>query len=177
MEPIVGIDVDQRAFRNTLSHFASGIAVITGVDTGEPIGFTCQSFYSVSLQPPLVSFSVMTTSTSYPRIRDSGRFAVNVLAHDQQDLALQFARSGTDKWAGVDWAPTCTGNPVIANTEMWLDCDIWAEHEAGDHLIVIGHVREMCADGWAKHHPLLMFTGKFHHLRELGDTPESLRTR
>jgi 3-hydroxy-9,10-secoandrosta-1,3,5(10)-triene-9,17-dione monooxygenase reductase component len=159
--------LDPRAFRDTLGHFASGITIISGVDDEGPIGFTCQSFYSVSMDPPLISFSVMTNSTTYPRIRETGKFAVNVLSHHQHDVSSQFARKGTDKWAGVSWEPTAEGNPVINDTLMWLDCDIWAEHEAGDHLIVIGRVKETSPAEWHRHEPLLFFKGAYRHLREL----------
>ena len=159
---------DPRAFRDTLGHYASGITIISGIDKDGPIGFTCQSFYSVSTEPPLVSFSVMTNSTTYPRLREAGKFVVNVLAHDQHTVSNQFARKGTDKWAGIEWSPTATGNPVIADTLMWLDCDIWAEHEAGDHYIVIGRVNEMSPASWHKEEPLLYFKGMYRHLRELG---------
>ena len=159
--------IDPRVFRDTLGHYASGITIIGGIEDGAPVGFTCQSFYSVSTEPPLVSFSVMTTSTTYPRIRSTGRFSVNVLSHHQHTVSNQFARSGTDKWAGIDWSPAASGNPVIADTLMWLDCDIWAEHEAGDHLIVIGRVNEMSPASWHKHDPLLYFKGKYRHLREV----------
>lgn len=159
--------LDPRAFRDTLGHFASGITIVSGTDADGPIGFTCQSFYSVSMDPPLVSFSVMTNSTTYPRIRETGRFAVNVLSHHQHDVSSQFARKGTDKWAGVSWTPTQAGNPVIADTLMWLDCEIWAEHEAGDHLIVIGRVVEMSPAEWHRHEPLLFFKGMYRSLREL----------
>ena len=80
---VTGPAFDPRVFRDTLGHYASGITIISGVDEQGPIGFTCQSFYSVSTEPPLVSFSVMTNSTTYPRVRSTGKFAVNVLAHDQ----------------------------------------------------------------------------------------------
>jgi flavin reductase (DIM6/NTAB) family NADH-FMN oxidoreductase RutF len=162
-----GAAIDPRVFRDTLGHYASGITIIGGMEGTDPVGFTCQSFYSVSTEPPLVSFSVMTTSTTYPRIRDTGRFSVNVLAHDQHTVSNQFARKGTDKWAGIDWRPTVSGNPVIAGTLMWLDCDIWAEHEAGDHYIVIGRVNEMSPAEWHKHEPLLYFKGQYRHLRGL----------
>ena len=158
---------DPRVFRDTLGHYASGITIISGIDEEGPIGFTCQSFYSVSTEPPLVSFSVMTNSTTYPRVRETGKFAVNVLAHDQHTVSNQFARKGTDKWAGVSWNPTVAGNPVIADTLMWLDCDIWAEHEAGDHHIVIGRVNEMSPASWHKEEPLLYFKGQYRHLREI----------
>jgi flavin reductase (DIM6/NTAB) family NADH-FMN oxidoreductase RutF len=119
------------------------------------------------MDPPLISFSVMTNSTTYPRIRETGRFAVNVLSHDQHAVSTQFARKGTDKWAGISWRPTASGNPVIDDTLMWLDCEIWDEHEAGDHFIVIGRVDGMSPAEWHRHEPLLFFKGKYRHLREL----------
>nr|ABR66998.1 putative flavin-dependent reductase [Arthrobacter sp. AK-1] len=103
----------------------------------------------------------MTNSTTYPRLRGTGKFAVNVLAHNQDAVSNQFARKGTDKWAGIDWSQTEASNPVIADTLMWLDCDIWAEHEAGDHYIVIGRVNEMSPASWHKEEPLLYFKGKY----------------
>jgi 3-hydroxy-9,10-secoandrosta-1,3,5(10)-triene-9,17-dione monooxygenase reductase component len=160
---------DPRVFRDTLGHYASGITIISGVDNHGPVGFTCQSFYSVSTEPPLVSFSVMTNSTTYPRLRGTGKFAVNVLAHNQHTVSNQFARKGTDKWTGIDWSQTAAGNPVIADTLMWLDCDIWAEHEAGDHYIVIGRVTEMSPATWHKEEPLLYFKGQYRHLRGIAD--------
>lgn len=158
---------DPRVFRTTLGHYASAITIIGGLVDDEPVGFTCQSFYSVSTEPPLVSFSVMRNSSSYPRIRETGRFSVNVLSQHQHTMSDQFARSGTDKWAGIDWSATSNRNPVIADTLMWLDCAIWAEHEAGDHLIVVGYVNEMSPTEWHKHDPLLYFKGQYRYLRDL----------
>lgn len=160
---------DPRLFRDVLGHFASGITIISGVDDEGPVGFTCQSFYSVSMDPPLVSFSVMTNSTSYPRIRDTGTFVVNVLSHDQHHVSSQFARKGADKWAGVDWSPTLAGNPAIHDTLVWLECDIWAEHEAGDHSIVIGRVNEMSIAEVRTPEPLVFFKGAYRRLREPGE--------
>lgn len=98
--------IDSGLFRSAVGQYASGITVITGRGDDGPIGFTCQSFYSVSVDPPLVSFSVMKTSTTYPRIRDTGKFAVNVLSREQEAVSSQFARKGTDKWANVQWTPS-----------------------------------------------------------------------
>lgn len=161
--------VDSRAFLDTLGHYASGIAVITGFQHSEPVGFTCQSFYSVSMTPPLISFSVMLNSSSYPRIRASGRFAVNVLSCDQHGVSKQFASKGVDKWRGIDWSLSGNGNPVIADTLMWLDCDIETEHEAGDHWIVIGRVRSMSPPDWHSGEPLLYFKGRYRQLQSLED--------
>lgn len=159
--------LDPRVFLDTLGHYASGIVIISGMQNGEPIGFTCQSFYSVSLTPPLVSFSVMLNSTTYPRIRETGKFSVNVLSHNQRDISNQFAQKGTDKWRGIDWSITENGNPVIAETLMWLDCDIEAEHEAGDHWIVVGRVCGLSPPESHTGEPLLYFKGKYRYLREL----------
>lgn len=160
----VGHGVEPQTFRNTLGHFASGITVISGAQGSQPIGFTCQSFSSLSVEPPLICFNVMNTSTTYPLIRDTGRFAVNVLAAEQHEISNQFAMSGTDKWAGVDWRVSRQGNPVLMGSLMWLDCTLFAEHPAGDHLIVVGHVREMSPPEWHVGDPLLYFKGRYHRL-------------
>jgi len=157
---------DPLRFREALGRYASGITVITGADDNGRIGFTCQSFYSVSIDPPLVSFSVMTDSTTYPRIRDVRRFVVNVLAADQDGISSQFARKGTDKWAGVDSSWTASGLPIIAGTVMWLECELWAEHEAGDHFIVVGRVVGMSSPGWYRAEPLIFFQGQYRRLEK-----------
>jgi 3-hydroxy-9,10-secoandrosta-1,3,5(10)-triene-9,17-dione monooxygenase reductase component len=136
------------AVRDALALYASGITIIAGHDNDEPLGFTCQSFYSVSVAPPLISFSVMANSSTYPRIRETGKFSVNVLAEAQQAISYQFARKGKDRWAGIVWRMTLNRNPVIAGTLMWLDCKIVAEHQAGDHYIFIGEVIAMSPNDW-----------------------------
>ena len=151
-------------FREALGHYASGITVITSHLEGEPIGFTCQSFYSVSISPPLVSFSVMSTSASYPKIRQAGRFVVNILSGEQVKISNQFARRGTDKWHGVDWQQSPLGNPIIPGSLHWLDCEIHAEHAAGDHLIVIGEVKALSLQDTAATQPLLYFKGQYCNL-------------
>jgi 3-hydroxy-9,10-secoandrosta-1,3,5(10)-triene-9,17-dione monooxygenase reductase component len=156
--------IDQMRFRNTVGRYASGITIITGHDAEGPIGFTCQSFYSVSVNPPLVSFSVMKTSTTYPRIRDTGTFAVNILSVGQEIISNQFAGRGTEKWAGITWNPTNNANPVLDGTLTWLDCIIHAEHDAGDHIIVIGHVNELGAPQVQQPDPLLYFEGQYRTL-------------
>ncbi|MFJ2350555.1 flavin reductase family protein [Glutamicibacter sp. NPDC087673] len=158
-------EIDQDIFRSTVGSFASGITVITGHDSHGPVGFTCQSFYSVSIDPPLVSFSVMKTSASYPRIRDTGSFAVNVLSSGQGAVANQFARKGGDKWDGIQWSTAVRGSPILDGTLAWLDCTIFAEHDAGDHCIVLGRVTEVGTSPSGHTEPLLYFQGKFRELR------------
>jgi flavin reductase (DIM6/NTAB) family NADH-FMN oxidoreductase RutF len=102
--------------RDVLGHFATGVVVVTARQTdGTLLGFTCQSFASLSLDPPLISFAPARSSSTWPRIREAKNFCVNVLAADHRDLSAGFARSGTavDKFAGVDWCPAPSGAPVI----------------------------------------------------------------
>ncbi|MCO7579078.1 MULTISPECIES: flavin reductase family protein [Pseudomonas chlororaphis group] len=160
--------IEPLSFREALGHYASGITVITSLVAGEPIGFTCQSFYSVSMSPPLVSFSVMSGSASYPKIRQAGRFAVNILSGEQVRISNQFARKGTDKWHGVQWQESPLGNPIIAGSLHWLDCEIHAEHAAGDHLIVIGEVKALNLQQAAAAQPLLYFKGQYCNLAAHG---------
>ncbi|MDU9402717.1 flavin reductase family protein [Pseudomonas sp. zfem004] len=160
--------IEPSRFREALGHYASGITVITSLSDGEPLGFTCQSFYSVSMSPPLVSFSVMASSASYPGIRQAGRFAVNILSGEQVGISNQFARKGTDKWHGVQWQASPLGNPVIAGSLHWLDCQIHAEHPAGDHLIVIGEVKALKLHEASATQPLLYFKGNYCNLAAPG---------
>jgi flavin reductase (DIM6/NTAB) family NADH-FMN oxidoreductase RutF len=156
--------IDPLRFREALGHYASGITVITSQIDGEPIGFTCQSFYSLSMSPPLVSFSVMSGSASYPKIRQAGRFAVNILSDEQVEISNQFARRGADKWHGVERQESPLGNPIIAGSLHWLDCEIYAEHAAGDHLIVIGEVKALSRQEAAATQPLIYFKGQYRNI-------------
>ena len=151
--------VDPRVMRDVLGHFASGITVVTAQGADGPIGFTCQSFSSLSLEPPLVAFAPARTSTTWPRLRDIGRFCVNVLADDQDGLSSQFARSGTDKYAGVSWSPSAHGSPVLAGVVAWIDCELYAEHDGGDHTIVVGRVLDLGAT--AEKTPLVFHRGAY----------------
>ena len=160
--------IEPLSFREALGHYASGITVITSQLDGEPIGFTCQSFYSVSTSPPLVSFSVMASSASYPKIRQAGRFVVNILSGEQAGISNQFARKGTDKWHAVEWQQSPLGNPIIAGSLHWLDCKIHAEHAAGDHLIVIGEVKALSLQATPVTQPLLYFKGQYCNIATQG---------
>ncbi|MCI3272312.1 flavin reductase family protein [Streptomyces cylindrosporus] len=157
--------VDPTEFRRVLGNFATGVTVITAAD-GEsaPAGFACQSFSSLSLDPPLVAFMVGRTSTTWPRIARAGAFCVNVLAAHQGELCRAFAVRGADKFAGVryDAAPV-SGSPRLTGTLAWIDCTIHAVHTGGDHLIVVGRVDALGA-GDEDRTPLLFHRGRFGRL-------------
>lgn len=145
--------------RAVLGHFASGVVVITASGPDGPLGFTCQSFSSLSLEPPLVTFCPARSSTTWPRIREVGRFCVNVLADDHAELSTAFARSGTDKYAGVRWAPAPSGAPILDGVAAWIDCSLGHEYPGGDHTIVAGRVHDLGADGTRL--PLLFHRGAY----------------
>lgn len=153
-----------RRFRDTLGCFASGITVITTMSGDEPVGMTCQSFASVSLDPPLITFVPARSSRAWPAIQRSGRFCVNVLAADQEHVSGQMATKGIDKFAGISWQPAAaTGSPVIEGTLAHLDCTIHAVYEGGDHFIVVGKVEHLEAhpEDAAVAEPLLYFKGRY----------------
>lgn len=156
---------DARHFRDVLGRFASGVTIVTAITDEGPVGMTCQSFSSVSLEPPLVMFVPAKTSRAWPLIRAAGHFTVNLLAADQQDVSTRFATKGTDKYAGVPWKPaTATGAPRIESCLGWIDCTVEAVHDAGDHDVVIGRVQAM-EHGDAEA-PLLFFRSAYHQLAE-----------
>ena len=151
--------VDPRLLRDVLGHFASGVTVVTAVTADGPIGFTCQSFSSLSLHPPLVVIAPARTSRTWPRLRDLGRFCVNVLAEDQVELSARFARSAVDKFAGVSWRPSPSGQPVLDDVVAWIDCELWAEYDGGDHTLVAARVLDLGADPGRR--PLLFHRGAY----------------
>ena len=151
---------EARRFRDVLGRFASGVTVVTSTSDDEPVGMTCQSFSSVSLDPPLVLFCPAKTSRAWPRIQRSGHFCVNLLAHGQSELSNTMASRGIDKFAGLTWQPSpATGSPLFDGILGYVDCTIHAVHEAGDHYIVVGRVLEL--DSTDVPHPLLFFQGRY----------------
>ena len=154
--------VSPAVMRDVLGNFATGVVVVTALAADDtPLGFTCQSFVSLSLDPPLVSFAPARTSTTWPRIREAGAFCVNVLAAHHTAVSDGFARSGSgvDKFAGVDWCPAPSGAPVLEGVIAWVDCTLWAEHDGGDHTIAVGRVHDLGAD--AARLPLLFYRGSY----------------
>jgi flavin reductase (DIM6/NTAB) family NADH-FMN oxidoreductase RutF len=157
------VRLDQRRFREALGRFCTGVTIVSAVDEGQPVGFACQSFVSLSLDPPLVSFAVAGTSTSGPRIERAGSFCASVLGADQAELCMGFGKSGADKFAGVDWSPAAvTGSPRIGGALAWVDCRIESVIPAGDHRIVLGRVVDLSvADAADDAGPLLFYRGGF----------------
>jgi 3-hydroxy-9,10-secoandrosta-1,3,5(10)-triene-9,17-dione monooxygenase reductase component len=153
--------IDSRRFRTVLGRFATGVVAITAIDpeTGRPNGLAVNAFTSVSLEPPLVSFCVAHTSTTWPRLRGAGRLCVNVLAASQLDVCRRLAAPGGEKLAGLAWEPSPGGGPVLDGALAWLECSVDAEYVAGDHMIVVARVHQLGRrpDG----DPLIFFQGGY----------------
>jgi flavin reductase (DIM6/NTAB) family NADH-FMN oxidoreductase RutF len=159
--------VDPEVMREVLGHFASGVTVVTALTAEGPAGFTCQSFSSLSLDPPLVAFAPSRTSQTWPALRAMGRFCVNVLAEGQDAVSRNFARSGVDKFEGVRWAPSAHGSPVLDGVVAWIDGELWAEYDGGDHSIVVARVLDLGAD--PDRRPLLFHRGSYGLLHRGGN--------
>jgi 3-hydroxy-9,10-secoandrosta-1,3,5(10)-triene-9,17-dione monooxygenase reductase component len=150
--------LDQARFREVLGHFATGITIVTASEDGEPVGFSCQSFAALSLDPPMVILAPAKSSTSWPRIAEAGAFAVNILAEHQEAICLNFAVSGGDKFDGVAWTAGTTGAPLIKGSLATIECTLGAIYEGGDHELVTGHVVAMEVGSGS---PLLFYRSGF----------------
>jgi len=155
-----------REFRNALGCFATGIAIMTTRDVdGRYIGITVNSFASVSLEPPLISFCLDRSANSLSGFLNAEHFSVNVLAEGQEPLSAAFARSsGGDKFVGIEFAVGPSGCPLLADCLTHLECVREAVYDAGDHLIMIGRVIRLAQRPEGK--PLLYFRGRYARLGE-----------
>jgi 3-hydroxy-9,10-secoandrosta-1,3,5(10)-triene-9,17-dione monooxygenase reductase component len=136
--------VDGDELRSAMRRFAAGIAVVTFVADGERNGLTVGSLVSLSLEPPLLGISIGLDSARHEPLRHTGRFAVSILAGDQQAVAQHFARSGIPPvalWSGIALRESDHDEPLIDGAVAWLGCETRAEHWAGDHTIFVGEVR------------------------------------
>jgi flavin reductase (DIM6/NTAB) family NADH-FMN oxidoreductase RutF len=151
--------LDPRDFRTALGTFATGVTIITAMaDDGKPYGLTCNSFASVSLNPPLVLWSLGMYSQGLPIFQNASHFTVNVLAASQQALASKFAKSGVDRFDGVDWKPGLGGAPVLAGSVASFQCRAANRYYGGDHVIFLGAVE---AYAYSEQEPLLFVGGGF----------------
>jgi len=155
---------DPRAFRDALSRYATGVAFITAASDGEPAGLIVNSFTSVSLEPPLVSFCPSRTSLTWSRMRRAGRFGVNVLGQHHERYVARATPAGADRFTGLEWQAGRNGTPLLADAIASLECEIVAEHPTGDHWIVVGRVQNFHLSPIED--PLIFFAGAFGALQQ-----------
>jgi flavin reductase (DIM6/NTAB) family NADH-FMN oxidoreductase RutF len=150
---------DPRSFRDALGRFPTGVAFVTAAPDGEPAGLIVNSLASVSLDPPLVSFSPSRSSLTWSRMRRGGRFGVSVLARRHAHFAAHATPAGADRFAAADWELGASGVPLLRDALACLECEIVAEHPAGDHWIVVGRVERLRMSPGTD--PLVFFGGAF----------------
>jgi flavin reductase (DIM6/NTAB) family NADH-FMN oxidoreductase RutF len=139
--------IDPREFRTALGTYATGVTIITSAGSdGKPYGITCNSFASVSLNPPLVLWSLVLYSSSLSAFQNATHFAVNVLDASQQALANKFAKSSEDKFVGVEWMPGLGGAPLLAGSVANFQCRSVNRYYGGDHVIFLGAVEAYAYD-------------------------------
>lgn len=154
-------EIDARTFRHVLGQFCTGITVITTMHDDRPVGFACQSFAALSLEPPLVLFCPTKVSRSWQAIEATGRFCVNILHEHQRDVSARFGSKEHDKFAGIDWGPSPLGSPIIANSLAHIDCTVHDVLDGGDHYVVFGLVSSLSEVPKAKPRPLLFYRGEY----------------
>lgn len=153
---------DPRSFRDTMGRYPTGVAIITAATPDGPAGLAVNSFTSVSLEPALIAFCPMLTSTSWAQLRPIGGFAVSLLREDHEGVARRFAQKGVDRFAEFAWELSPAGHPVLTDALGWLDTTIETISTAGDHEVVIARVDRWSPAGEGK--PLVFFGGGYHNL-------------
>jgi len=151
---------NDRDFRDTLGCFATGVTVVTALSSaGRPIGVTISSFNSVSLDPPLILWSLSLNSPNLEAFRNADHYSVNVLADDQQELSNRFASRRNDRFMDIPTRPGLSGIPLIEGCCAWFECSNEAHYPGGDHLIFVGRV-ERFSKGRADS-PLVFFNARY----------------
>ncbi len=156
---------DVRRFRDALGQFPTGIAVVTAdAASGERLGITISSFNSVSLDPPLVLFSVLRRANSFAAWQAVARYAINVLGEEQEELSNRFARTMGDKWIGLPPLRGESGLPILPNALATFECEAYARHDGGDHEIFVGRVVAVRDNPGKRGRPLVFFDGRYRRL-------------
>lgn len=154
---------DPRTLRDALGCFATGVTVVTAMDAdGNPVGLTANSFTSVSLDPPLLLVCIAKTSSSLKLMEKADHFAVNVLQIGQQPVSNVFAKSGEDRFSDTPWQVGQNGAPILTGALVNFECRRHADHDGGDHVILVGHVQRARYE--PRRDPLLYFKGKYRRL-------------
>jgi flavin reductase (DIM6/NTAB) family NADH-FMN oxidoreductase RutF len=152
------VNISTSEFRRALGHLPTAVTVVTAFADDGLKGMSANSVTSVSLDPPLILVCPARTSTTWPKIRATGKFCVNVMAHHHVEACKRFALRGADRFAGVDWHER-DGGPAFDDAVAWIDCELQDEHDAGDHTIAIGRVLSIEASTEAR--PLVFFRGLY----------------
>jgi flavin reductase (DIM6/NTAB) family NADH-FMN oxidoreductase RutF len=159
--------IDQTKMRQTLAHFGTGVVIICASDDrNEPAGMAMNSFSSVSMDPPLISFCVDHGSTTWPKIAAANAFSVNILSETQASLGRKFSKRGINRFANVEWQPgKISGAPLLLDSTAWLECEIYEEVPAGDHQLILARIKHLEINE-TDLPPLMFFKSKFFGLHK-----------
>jgi flavin reductase (DIM6/NTAB) family NADH-FMN oxidoreductase RutF len=164
-------ETDSLAFRQALGQFATGVAVITATaEDGSVIGLTMSSFNSVSVDPPLILFSIDRNAFSLQAMNEARGYAVNILGRDQEHLSNRFAKALGDKWTAVEHTIGHFAAPLLAGALAHFECAPYAQYDGGDHVIFVGRVLRFTFD--PANDPLIFFRGTYRSLAKAGNSPE-----
>jgi flavin reductase (DIM6/NTAB) family NADH-FMN oxidoreductase RutF len=159
------VALDNRRFRDALGQFPTGVTIITTVTSdGERLGMTISSFNSLSLDPPLVLFSIWREANSFASWQRAERYAINVLSENQEELSKKFARARGEKWIGQTLLNGRTGLPLLPNAVIAFECEAYGRHDGGDHEIFVGRVVELHENHAKRGLPLVFFGGQYRRL-------------
>jgi flavin reductase (DIM6/NTAB) family NADH-FMN oxidoreductase RutF len=162
--------IDPLAFRQALGQFAAGVAIITAKADTQLVGLTVNSFNSVSLDPPLILFSITRASRSLNGLLHAPAFAVNILSRDQESLSNHFARSHADKWLEVAHTVGHYGAPLLSGVLAHFECTPYANYDGGDHVIMVGRVVRFALNDAGE--PLVYFRSRYRSLAVVGPQTE-----
>jgi len=163
-------EIGEARFRWALGHLPTGVTVITSTGPlGQPVGMACNSFTSVSLDPPLVLFCPAKSSSTWPLIRDRGMFCVNILGSGHEWMSRQFSAPRADRFSGVRWSGSDSG-PELGDAAARISCAVTAEHDAGDHIIVVARVVGLAVAPGAA--PLVFHRGRYGSFTEIPESAE-----
>lgn len=134
---------DSARYRQVLGHFPTGVCVVAAMSEDAPVGLAIGSFFAISLEPPLVGFCIGSASKTWPKLQAAGSYCISILAEDQEEVSRVFASKAVDKFQGLGWDRSPLGAPRISNALAWIDCQLDAVHQAGDHDIAVGVVHDL----------------------------------
>ena len=163
------VALDSGEFRRILGHYPTGVCAVTAASGGRPVGMIVGSFTSVSLDPPLVAFFPDRKSKTWPLIEGARRFCVSVLSERQQDVCRALSSKAEDKFANVDYRMSAQNVPILTGVVAWIDCELYAVHDAGDHFIAIGAVMALDVDH--PHPPLVFLQGGYRSVSPMLSAP------
>ncbi|MFJ8531738.1 flavin reductase family protein [Streptomyces sp. NPDC093591] len=162
--------LDGRTLRNAFGKFPTGVVAVCALDGEEPVGMAVSAFMPVSLEPPLLSVCIQQSSNTWPRLRRCGAIGISVLSREQREHAQRLSSKDGDRFAGIGMLALASGAVVLEDTHAWFECEIDASYDAGDHIIAVMRILDLCVEHEADD-PMVFYGSRFRGIRHLGGQP------